>query len=131
MLPGRFIVIDDDPINNQLCKFNLRKVYPDVDVLCFEAPAEGLKTLKSLTPFDTPELYNCVLLDINMPEINGWDFLDRFSLFEPKAKEQVKIFIVSSSIDPIDVKKAQDHPLVENYLTKPISRATFIAFQEV
>ena len=76
MIPGKFIVVDDDPINNQLCKFNLRKTYPDVEVLCFELPAEGLQSLKALTPFENPQLYNCVLLDINMPEINGWEFLD-------------------------------------------------------
>ncbi|MBP9082762.1 MAG: response regulator [Bacteroidia bacterium] len=131
MIPGKFIVVDDDPINNQLCKFNLRKTYPDVEILCFELPAEGLQSLKALTPFENPQLYNCVLLDINMPEINGWEFLEQFSLFEQEIKEHVKIFIVSSSIDPMDVKKAQEHPLVVNYLTKPISKDMLIGFQEV
>lgn len=131
MIPGKFIVIDDDPINNQLCKFNLKKIYPDAEVLCFELPGKGLQSLKSVEPLDDPEKYICVLLDINMPEMTGWEFLDQFSSFDTNLKDRMKIFIVSSSIDPMDVKKAQDHPLVVNYITKPISKDMMIGFQEV
>lgn len=131
MIPGKFIVVDDDPINNQLCKFNLKKIYPDAEVVCFELPGKGLQSMKSLTPLVDPEKYICVLLDINMPEMTGWEFLEQFSSFDNTLKELVKIFIVSSSIDPLDVKKAQEHPLVVNYITKPISREMMIGFQEM
>ena len=54
-----------------------------------------------------------------MPVLDGWQFLDEFSLV-PFAKE-ILIFIVSSSIDPSDLKMAQNYPTVKNYIIKPLS----------
>jgi CheY-like chemotaxis protein len=67
-----------------------------------------------------------VFLDLNMPGISGWDFLDFFSHFDNNVKSCVHIYIVSSSIDPADKTKALTHPNVISFISKPLTKA-FIA----
>lgn len=70
---------------------------------------------------DKPEeLPDLVLLDINMPVMGGWDFLEAYSKFEKPAKD-FDIRILSSSIDPVDVKRTDEFKDVRGYLTKPLN----------
>ncbi len=117
----KFIVVDDDYINNKLCSYIIKKVFGNSEIKCFEFPAEGLNFIKSAySNLDVSE-QTILFLDINMPEINGWQFLDEFSKLEPHVHDQFTIYIVSSSIDPTDEEKAQQHPFVKGYFPKPIN----------
>ncbi|MFT6216455.1 MAG: CheY-like chemotaxis protein [Roseivirga sp.] len=65
------------------------------------------------------ELPDVILLDLNMPVMDGWQFLDRFVLIP--TKKRVAIYIVTSSIDIEDLNKAKNYEAVSNYIVKPIS----------
>lgn len=60
-----------------------------------------------------------ILLDINMPVIDGWQFLDEVELLENKDK--LNIFIMSSSIDQRDIAKSKFYSTVKDFISKPIS----------
>ena len=67
------------------------------------------------------ELPDVIFLDINMPVLDGWQFLDQFSSMG--LLREFRLYVVSSSIDPADKYKASSYPVVSGYLTKPIKPA--------
>ena len=61
-----------------------------------------------------------ILLDLNMPVMDGWEFLDLFQKQYPQFIEKTKIFILSSSINPSDREKAKEEKIIEGFLSKPL-----------
>ncbi|MBL7845656.1 MAG: response regulator [Cyclobacteriaceae bacterium] len=72
----------------------------------------------------TDKLPDIILLDINMPVVDGWMFLDEFKTLANNLKKNITIYMVSSSIAPEDIRRAKSNPLVSDYLVKPISLET-------
>ena len=119
-LNPRFIIIDDEEVNNIICRRVITKPIPSAEVIMFTSPESGLAYI--LENFNQPvEGSTILLLDINMPTMSGWKFMDRFEQFPSKVKDQIKVYILSSSIDPIDQEKAEKNPLIIDFLEKPLS----------
>ncbi len=121
-LTKRFLIVDDDPVNNFLSKLELKKSLGEVDVLAFESPAVALIYIE--TEFEQQQAKEKItlLLDLNMPVISGWEFLDKFESFPETIKNQFDIYIVSSSIDPVDIERAKANPLVIDFVEKPLNK---------
>ncbi|MCH8522909.1 MAG: response regulator [Balneolales bacterium] len=122
-------VIDDDSIYQMLTKRMVEKAYPNTLVASFLNGKLAHDTLlKIVEDKDADEFPDVIFLDINMPVMNGWEFLD--SLVEKQIKEKVtaKIYIVSSSIDKSDFEKAKTYDNVADYLVKPLSKSDFIKY---
>lgn len=74
-----------------------------------------------------PELLpDVIFLDLNMPVLDGWGFLEEYLLLEPKMSKKIEIYIVSSSISPSELERSQRIPVVTDFLTKPLSRSKFV-----
>jgi len=120
----RFIVIDDDEFNNKICSVTLEKIAKDADIKTFLNPIEGFNHISN-TYSTTEDSANAVLfLDINMPIMNGWEFLDRFDGLDDSVKKRVKIYILSSSVDKRDIERAKSNKNVIHYLIKPLTKET-------
>ncbi len=119
---NNFIVVDDDKINNKLCRLNIEAVYPDACVETFTDPKEGLDHI--VAKYDGANVTEnaILLLDIAMPEIDAWDFLEAFDKFSDRVKQRVKIYILSSSVNKSDMQRAHDNQYVEYYLIKPLTK---------
>ncbi len=115
----KFLVVDDDPFNNIICKKIIRSVYPDLEVLSFTDPELGLEYLREGNSNRTDQT-TILFLDINMPILTGWDFLDQFETFSPERKNQVYVFILSSSIDENDIEKTTAYGCL-GFISKPLS----------
>jgi CheY-like chemotaxis protein len=116
-----FIIIDDDIINNKLCRKIIEKVYPDAQIADFTNAREGLDYITE--NYSQPDSGNVILLlDISMPIMNAWEFLDVFDTFSPDIKSRVKVHILSSSINKNDMMRAQTNSNVEYYLIKPLTK---------
>ncbi|AGA80023.1 response regulator [Echinicola vietnamensis] len=111
-------IIDDDPIYT----FGVKKIIEmgnfDVNAMFYQNGQEAYEGLASKIDNGDP-LPDMILLDINMPIWNGWKFLDEFLKIEPATN--IIIYIISSSIDPNDTKKAKEYSVIKNFIVKPIS----------
>lgn len=63
-----------------------------------------------------------LFLDINMPTMSGWEFLEAFERFDALIKEQYNIYILSSSVNIGDINAAKANPLVIGFLEKPLNQ---------
>lgn len=124
-LPAQFIVVDDDPINNMVCKYVIASVAPAASIQLFTNPEEALAFFKEAFGQAKPFGETVLFLDINMPTMSGWEFLDEVALFPSQMRSQLAIYLLSSSIDPEDIKSAEEHPLVQGYHSKPLSKEVF------
>ena len=116
-----FIIIDDDIINNKLCRKIIEKTFPDAAITDFINAREGLDFIIEKYSKSGDEKV-IVLLDISMPIMNAWEFLDVFDNLERGLKDRVKIHILSSSINKNDMMRAQTNSNVEYYLIKPLTK---------
>ncbi len=69
---------------------------------------------------DSSSLPDIIFLDINMPIMDGWEFLEEFIKIKPNIGKQIVIYVVSSSIDPKDIHRANSLSEISDYLIKPI-----------
>ncbi|MFN3756442.1 MAG: response regulator [Flavobacterium sp.] len=117
----RFIIVDDDKFSNLLSKILLSKLFKNVEIKDFLLPETALEYIE--TEFEQHEEKTILFLDINMPTLSGWDFLKIFETLPDSLKNQFQIYVLSSSIDPIDIERAKTDPLVIEFIEKPLSKA--------
>lgn len=92
-------------------------VLPDIEIVDFTLPERGFDYLKSEF-FNSHAASSILLLDINMPTMTGWDFLEKYEELDQRVKDQISIYILSSSVDPRDKEKAANNKYVKGYLEK-------------
>jgi CheY-like chemotaxis protein len=125
-----FVIVDDDSINNMVCRAAIKSATGGKVAVCFNNPREGLKYFEHeyLTAHDSHP--TVLFLDINMPEMSGWEWLEKYDSFPKNIKEKVIIYILSSSVNPTDIDQAQSSSLVKDYIVKPLTKAKVIDLLE-
>src|SRR5690606_11127607 len=104
------VLIDDDPISTFITeKLIFKNIRIPVQILKFESAIDALKEIYNIKP-------HYLFLDLNMPEMSGWDFLEIFNY----EKSKPEIYILSSSVDERDIKRASHYRQVKNYLPQPL-----------
>ncbi|GAA4756784.1 MULTISPECIES: response regulator [Flavobacterium] len=109
-------IIDDDNIFVFVLKKLLEKNENFVEFRDFKNGEDVIEILEK----DVAQFPDIILLDINMPVVDGWQFLQK--LEELPNKDRLNIFVMSSSIDVADVEKAKQFTTVKNYVSKPINQ---------
>lgn len=122
--PNRFIVIDDDALNNKICRVCIEKIDKGADVVTFTDPKAGFDHIVTEYSRTDHTATATLFLDINMPIMNGWEFLELFDKQEETLKSRLKIYILSSSVDKRDMEKAKENKNVVYYLIKPLTKET-------
>jgi CheY-like chemotaxis protein len=118
------LCVDDDPITLMLCKKVIAKTSFSKSIMTAQNGEDALLLFDSLTLSNVNEIDNVpelIFLDLNMPVMGGWEFLDSFSSDKYLAYHSVKVVVLSSTIDPEDLQKAKKYPMVIDFLSKPIT----------
>lgn len=121
-------IIDDDKLSIRLMSMLISKNKFCEEIISFSNPQVALDTLKENCN-DPQKLPDVILLDLNMPILDGWQFLDEFILLP--LKKDISIFIVTSSIDPSDIEMAKKYDMVKSYIMKPITAKKLEAASEL
>ena len=108
-------IVDDDQVITYITQRLLHNADPSLKVSGYLSAKMALEKLR--IDGDCPDI---LLLDINMPGISGWEFLDELK----KLGRFVNVYMYSSSIDPEDVKRARAYPMVREFLSKPLDMKT-------
>ena len=116
------LLVDDDEINNFLSEELINEYSTSVSKIISKTSSDqAVSYLEQLIKLNE-SLPDIILLDINMPKQDGWDFLKRLESFSVDNLLKVKIYIYTSSVYYADINKAKAHKLVSNIYTKPLTK---------
>ena len=115
-----FCIVDDDDIYQFTASLLLKKTDLVNKIIVF---SNGLKAINFLKDEmgNKENIPDVLFLDINMPVMDGWEFLEEYLLIMPMMPKAVVIYMVSSSVDEKDILKAKSISALSGYLVKPIS----------
>ncbi|RFS26441.1 response regulator [Chitinophaga silvatica] len=120
-LLNMIFIVDDDPIHQQIAKIMIERQAISTGIRVFSDAQEVLDYLRDKSG-DSEALPDLILLDLNMPVMDGWEFLEEYALFCQQLPKQIKIFVLTSSIDEKDRERVAGYSFVTGYLTKPLSK---------
>ena len=113
-------VIDDDPIYQIIVNKIIQKSELFLNVSSFKNGKDAIDALTNSLE-NKEALPNIILLDINMPIMDGWEFMEEMVALKWQINETINIYIVSSSIALEDKNKAKSYTEIIAYLSKPIN----------
>lgn len=113
------MAVDDDPITLMLFKKVVQKASFAGKIINAINGEEAIAYFNTINNEETkPQL---IFLDLNMPVMGGWEFLDLFNNSDYYHLNNTKVIILTSTIDPEDIKKSKTYPNVIEFLSKPIT----------
>ena len=113
-------IIDDDPIFIYGTKRIMNEVNFSENIIVFNNGQDAIDGLNEMTNRNE-DLPSVIFLDLNMPIMNGWEFLEDFVKIPNHNREKVTVYIISSSVDPRDLERIKNYKVVNNYILKPLS----------
>ncbi|ABZ95350.1 Receiver protein of a two-component response regulator [Leptospira biflexa serovar Patoc strain 'Patoc 1 (Ames)'] len=117
----RICIIDDDKIYQFTTKKIIANAGITVEVLIFSDAENALSFFQEESD-NVSQLPDIVFLDINMPFMDGWQFLEAVEPLLSKFPKPIRIYLVSSSVDDADTERAAKIPYVSGYIFKPFTK---------
>lgn len=117
----RVVLIDDDEVNNFVCESIIRNENFAEEVISFQGAEEALEFLKSSVSLNGQHFPDLIFLDINMPGMDGWNFIEEFRKLPEQATQRCNLFMLSSAVDRKDIQCARSHKEVKEFFSKPLS----------
>ncbi|MEQ8685664.1 MAG: response regulator [Imperialibacter sp.] len=125
MSVNRIILVDDDEISNFLSISLIRKIDPEIEIIPFRNGKEALDYLKNEGL--SKRKSNLILLDIRMPVMNGFEFLEEIRNSNLKTKDSMRVVMLSSSDNPRDLEKAKSFEVL-GYINKPLKEESISTY---
>lgn len=117
---SKIILIDDDDIVSYSFKRLLKGFFPQQQFTTCKHGGEGLDYLNNLER-EKSNGEILILLDLNMPLMDGWSFLKKYREQALTIKKNITIYVFSSTIDRNEIKAIQENPLISGIITKPLT----------
>lgn len=114
------LIIDDDEINNFIAAKLIDKIPPKAKVSTCLNGQEGIDFIKARIGSDE-EMPDIIFLDINMPVMNGWEFLEEYDFIKSQINKKVSINMLSSSVYNDDISKSKTFVTVNKFISKPLT----------
>ena len=117
---SKVYIIDDDPIHQRIAQIMITKHQLYDEFVSYTEAAKAIEAMEN--NYKNPELLpDVILLDLNMPVMDGWDFLEKFDQIKDTFTKEIRIFIVSSSVDEKDILRSQSYATVKGFISKPLN----------
>ncbi len=120
-------IIDDDRVYVNLVSkvIELRKL--SKEIMIFKNGKEAIDFFRQHADkeIDGQQVPKIILLDLNMPIMDGWEFLEEYTEIKTRIATDIELFVVSSSINPRDINRAKAIEEVSDYIVKPIRSGDF------
>jgi len=116
---NNILLIDDNEIDNFINERIISTSSFAKNIVVKKSAPEALDYLKQIN--DKSQLPEIIFLDLNMPVMDGFSFLNEFARLKDEVKKHSKVIVLSSSISPDDIDRASTNPFVYKYLNKPLS----------
>lgn len=129
MVFKNIMIVDDNPIDRYIAEKTIRKYHFAENILQMPSAVEALTYLsEGETNNVIPEI---ILLDINMPEISGFEFLDKYAQLPESIRRNITVFMLSTSLNEDDINTAEQNPFVEKFLNKPLNEETLHTIKQI
>ena len=116
------LLIDDNEIDNYISKIMITRKNLTEKISVAASAIEALDYLETL--LNKPEEFpDVIFLDINMPQMDGFGFLEEYSKFPEHVTANVSVYMLTSSSDPNDIERATQNPMVKKYFSKPLTES--------
>ncbi len=120
----RLMIIDDDPIHHKIAHRLMKKLSHQINYQCYLHALDAFAYISDNNYKDA--LPDLILLDLNMPLLSGWAFVELFETISLHLVKPVDIVILTSSINPADMEKAQNYSFVKGFFNKPFTEELLI-----
>lgn len=119
MMPNTVLLVDDEPVFNFITENLLKRINLAKEVYSVFNGKEAMKLLQDSFA-GVRSIPSHIFLDLNMPVMNGFSFLEEFNKLPADQRDDIKIIVVSSSQNPSDIARAKSLG-IEDYISKPLS----------
>ena len=130
MQRNRILIVDDNPIDHMITAHVLKTFYKLWDVIVMESASEALAFIDK-NKANIGELPSLIILDLDMPELNGIGFLEQFELHTQELKEACKIVVLTASDVIADLAIMQANPNVVKLIAKPLNKTALTSIIKV
>lgn len=116
--PFNFIVVDDSKLDCFIAEKIIKNTGRSASVNTFQQASDALVYIRTLQPLQEPTI---VFVDIQMPVMNGFEFVEAFEALAEEIRKGYSIFMLSSSINENDIAKVKGYSSVKQFLNKPLT----------
>jgi CheY-like chemotaxis protein len=121
---SKLVLIDDEPIFHKIIQMTISNSKLSNEAT-YSYDGEAVLDYLEENKLEAQHLPDYIFLDLYMPVFNGWDFLNRFQDIYKSLKKNIKIFIVTSSINPSDIDRSKRYPFATTFISKPVLKDVF------
>ena len=119
------LLVDDDEATNYIHEVVIKRFDPDIQVIAVENGQEAVEYLQSINENGSHPCPDLILLDINMPIMNGWEFLANYKNLPLNQKGDIIVVMLTTSLNPDDKLRAEQIEEIDDFANKPLTKDLF------
>ncbi|MFY8009921.1 MAG: response regulator [Flavobacterium sp.] len=124
--PSNIMLIDDDEIFTYIIKKIIEESEISEQITIFSNGRDAINYLTEVAEEETL-LPKVIFLDLNMPLLDGWGFLDEYIRLKPKMCKKINLYVITSSVSTYDHEKSKEYSDITDFIVKPLAKEKFIS----